>query len=298
MPSGNNITKSQHYIPQVYLRGFSREYKENKNNKYTIYYYDLNKGVQSPDSIPIKSLCFESFLYELTNDCNEIILPNYLENFFCTLERMFAKYRRMLERKAFNEENYFTKCFLTKEEKEFWVTYMIVQVLRLPNVLELAKELSIDMFGDAVKNNKAKNIALKYCLPFFNELKEGSKEAKIIETFGRCMEKMSFAVIADKSGKLLTSDKPVYIYSQNLFSTEFEKIIFPITSQLCLVLIGGEEKKEYGRKNFLSPIDDGTREMIIKSMIESANEKIFSNHKLNSKELKMIHDVMQDKIRR
>lgn len=47
MSKNNSITKKQHYIPQVYLRGFSPEYEREKksqsNSRYTVYVYDLNK---------------------------------------------------------------------------------------------------------------------------------------------------------------------------------------------------------------------------------------------------------------
>ncbi len=45
-----NKTKKQHYIPQVYLRGFSPQYKNGKGkphkDKYRIYAYDLRKTSQ------------------------------------------------------------------------------------------------------------------------------------------------------------------------------------------------------------------------------------------------------------
>ena len=44
--SKNQMTRRQHYIPQVYLGGFSPQY-QNKGEKYTIYFYDLEKRKQS-----------------------------------------------------------------------------------------------------------------------------------------------------------------------------------------------------------------------------------------------------------
>ena len=134
-----NKTKKQHYIPQVYLRGFSPQYKNDggeklDNGKYTIYAYDLKKNELS-QAIPIKSICYEEYLYEIRNDEGKIVSENYLENFFRVLEKKFGAYRKKLESKALLEENYEINCFLTQEEKSFWVTYMIIQILRLPSAL-------------------------------------------------------------------------------------------------------------------------------------------------------------------
>ena len=132
-----NITKKQHYIPQVYLRGFSPEYSCKSNeipsSKYTIYCYDLTKEVQSYEPVPIKSVCYKNYLYEVTGNEGEIVLPNHLEKFFSAMAKMCREYRHKLERKAFITENYKTNYFLTQEEKSFWITYILIQILRMPH---------------------------------------------------------------------------------------------------------------------------------------------------------------------
>lgn len=110
-----NITKKQHYIPQVYLRGFSPEYNDKSHeiscSGYTIYCYDLTKTTQSYKPVPIKSVCYKNYLYEVTGDDGEIVLPNHLEKCFSALEKMFGTYRHILETKAFITENYTTNYF-------------------------------------------------------------------------------------------------------------------------------------------------------------------------------------------
>ena len=92
----NNITKKQHYIPQVYLRGFSREYKPLKkvdDKRYTVFSYDLLADKQIEYAIPIKSICYEEFIYELRDRNGDFINVNYLEKTFGILEIEFSKYR-------------------------------------------------------------------------------------------------------------------------------------------------------------------------------------------------------------
>ena len=122
MQKKSNLTKKQHYIPQVYLRGFSPEYissemKKIGKEKYTIYVYDMKKQLEK--SVPIKSICYENNLYEMVGEKGDVVLPNFLERCFSILEEMFGKYRASLEKKVFQKENYRTKCFLKKKKKCF-----------------------------------------------------------------------------------------------------------------------------------------------------------------------------------
>ena len=293
-------TIKQHFIPQAYLRGFSPQYEDSKakkiaNSKCMIYCYDL-KNRQQSGLIPIKSICYEKNLYEVTNDQGEIILQNYLEKVFGLLERMFSMYRTKLERKAFNEENYKIRCFLTREEKIFWTTFIVVQTLRSPQILREAAKALKDMVGEGLNDAQARNISRLYCLPFFREINENSPEAIFFNMLLEPMMNMSFAVCVDIESRIITSDKTMYIYAPEFPTKEYEKIIFPITADICLILLGGEEKKEYKRKNFLFPINDSTRKMIVQAISDSAFERIYANHVLDTQEKNWVEEVQNNKV--
>ncbi|MBQ6408615.1 MAG: DUF4238 domain-containing protein [Butyrivibrio sp.] len=296
MPKGDKRTKKQHFIPQVYLRGFSPDYMDGnvENEKYHIYRYALNEKGLPYQYVPIKTICYKKDLYEVTGDDGNIVLPNHLEKIFSTFEKWFSEYRKKLERKASLPENLKTNCFLTSEEKVFWVTYIIVQILRTPQILGLAEEVGAEIWQDRVNDKQLKNIARLYCLPFFKELKEGDKDAAVFDALFEPMREMSFAIGVDPDGKLITSDKAVYIYSTEFPCAEYGKVIFPITSKLCLYMFGGDEKKNV-RKNFLFLINAGHREEIIKSISASALENIYTNHILDKTERKYIKEIIQDR---
>ena len=299
MASGDKRTRKQHYIPQVYLRGFSPEYKQKDGkgkdkSKYTIHCYDLEKMRQYPQAVPIESICFEKDLYEVTNDKEEIVLPNYLETMLGSLENMFGEYRRKLEQKAFRLENLNTRCFLTKDEKDFWIAYMVIQILRMPDTLKSAEELGQE-FWKGLNSNQARNFAREVCLPFFTEIKEGSREAVLVEAFSKPMQTMSVVIGVDTAGNIITGDKPIYFYSPSFSFNDIERVLFPITSKLCLYLVGGEEKKLLP-KNTLFQIDAEDLEEITKSMTQAADKMIYSNHRLSKRELKQVHEVMEEKM--
>ena len=113
--------------------------------------------------------------------------------------------------------------------------------------------------------NKHKNIARKFCLPFFKEIDESSNGAFIINALFEPMNNMSFGVGIDRSKSIITSDKPIYVCGSDFPCEEYDEIIFPVSSELCLFLFGNENKAKY-RKNFLFPIGDEIKQEIIKSM--------------------------------
>lgn len=297
MANEERKTKKQHYIPQVYLRGFSPEYEKNNkdypNSRYTIYCHDLNISEQNLQAVPIKSICYKEYLYEITGNDGEIVLPNHLERFFSVIEKRFSDFRSRIERKAFIEENYRTKCFLTNEEKIFWIAFIIIQILRMPEILESAEKLSKEKWGDSVNSKQAKNIARMFCLPFFKEIKEDSKDAFVFNTLFESMKNMSFGVGVDMSKSIITSDKPIYVCAKNLSYDEYDEIIFPISSEICLFLFG-KENRENCRKNFLFPIGDEIKKEVIKSMTKSSLGKLYSNHIMDKTERKYIKEAMNE----
>lgn len=293
-----NITQKQHYIPQVYLRGFSPEYNnkshEIPHSRYTIYCYNLTKITQLYQPVPIKSVCYKNYLYEVTGDDGAIVLPNHLEKCFSVLEEMFSKYRHKLETKVFITENYKTNSFLTQEEKRFWVTYILIQTLRMPQVLALAEQVSLETWEEELTHKQAQNVARLCCLPLFSEIAEGNKEAMLIKLLFEPLKSMTFGVGVDIQERIITSDKPVFVYAKELPCKEYDRIIFPISSQICLFMFGNEDKKMQ-RKNFLFPIDEEYREEIIKSMSALAFEKVYANHVFDKKERKYIKEIMKDR---
>lgn len=151
--SGNKITKYEHYIPQVYLRGFSPDNRR-------IYKCRTTDLFEPPDAVTIRSVCNEKYFYELKNDEGELIWPNYLEKTFSIIEKLFEKYMKLLNRKAFNPCNYRSLCFFTKEEKYFWKSYICLQMMRLPQMISMVEEEIRKQHGDTYTDNVLRSMAL------------------------------------------------------------------------------------------------------------------------------------------
>lgn len=211
------------------------------------------------------------------------------------MESQFSIKRNELERKAFLEENYNTGCFLSSVEKRFWIAYIAVQVLRTPSLLSFAIDCCKEEFGGVLNDEWIRDIAINYCLPFFSEIDLDKPESMLMKMMLSRLKDMYFSVGVDKSGRLITSDKAVYIYGQPEPNIEFEKVIFPITSKLCIVLSGGDEKKRYKRKNFLFPMDDRLRRIVFDSISLNASRWIFANHKMGTEELSWIDMIIEQR---
>lgn len=286
MAKGDKLTHNQHYIPQVYLKGFSES-----NN--SVFFFNLTSCENSRMAVPVKTICFKHDLYEAKNEQGDYLLANHIEKILANLERMFSKYRTKLENKAFNKENYRTNCFLTHDEKIFWITYLSVQIMRSPKVLSIAKSFCKENLLGSIEVCKAENIALSYCLPFFTELSVESISA--LNTFLDPMLNMSFNIgVIQGNEKLFTSDNPIYILA-NWPCKEYEKIIFPITSKLCLFMYGRKYKKIY-KKNCLIPIGEEMLKEINWSIAYRADEMIFSANRLSKKQKEDICKIHQQRI--
>ena len=287
--------KRQHFIPQVYLRGFSPEYEpleklQIPNSKYTIFAYDIEKNAyDSMKSVPISSVCCKDLLYEIYGKDGQIIFPNWLENYFQQLEIMYGKYRGKLERKT-NKENIGMPDFLTTKERTFWITFITIHLLRNLYALSEAEKVIKEMMSNHASDKEIKSIVRKYCLPFFQEIKTDSCDIKIFERVLTPMLKMHFAVGMDFDNRIITSDKGATIIAKELSVTEYDKVIFPITSSICLFLFSDENVLGY-QDNVLYKLTEDGRNHVTTNVVLDAYRKIYSNHRFSVSEKRLIKEA-------
>ena len=293
--------KRQHYVPQVYLRGFSPEYEPmNRSNlpfeKYTIFSFDLEKrAYDSTEAVPISSICYKKKLYEIYGTDEKIIFPNWLENYFCALEKMYGTYRTELERKI-HKENIGIPNFLNAKERIFWVTFIAIHLLRNAYALSEAEAAIKELVDFSVSDKEIKSVVRKLCLPFFQEIKEDSKETKILEGILAPMYKMQFAVGIDFDNQIITSDKGASIIGKEFPTDEYDEVIFPITSSICLFLVGNDNKDVH-QDNILFELSDAGKKHITTNVVLDAYKRIYSNHRFSVQEKKFIKDIARERNR-
>lgn len=281
-------TKKQHYVPQVYFKGFS----DDLIKIWSFPIDALDKGAY----VPIESVCRENYLYEFKDNNENLILPNRIEIVLSQLERLFYEYRGKLIEKTAIEQNYNTKCFLSYQEKEFWKLYIAVQILRDPILLDTVSLFAKECWGDALTENQRKGFALNQCLPFLNEIK--AEDKIVFNAMLQTLNEMSFLVGVDEKNSIFTSDSPVFMCSQAGETPRIEKIeqiIIPITSGLAFILFGGTNKKLY--RNRLYKLDEEALKHIKYSIAYAANNRLFSRKKLSSIDIGVIERARKDKER-
>lgn len=293
----NKPTKRQHYIPQVYLRGFSPDYLSKKKNnldesKFRIFTYDLNKTEQIEKAIPIKDVCFENYLYEIKDENGDIIYVNHLEKWLNKMESRFSKYRRQLEQKVLDKKNINNALFFQEDEILFWKRFFVVQSLRIPQIMRIAESVAKDVFRDKLSDNQAKTVSKIWCLPFLRELNGDEPELDVFNRLLKPLDDMIITVGYDDKATIITSDMPFSIYGDvdNDAFIKYDKIMVPITSQICLFLIN---KNNYNsiRENYLFEVNDDIRREIFLNVSLMAFEKIYLNHMITGEEIELLNVI-------
>lgn len=272
------ITIHEHYVPQIYLQGFS-------SDKKTIYECRTTDLFQPPDVVTIRSICSEKYLYELKNEKGQLVWPNYLEKIFSTIEKLYEIHLKMINRKAFNPQNYSSLCFFSKREKDFWKSYISLQMMRMPKLISMVEE-EIEKQNSDFSDNILHAMALGECLPFFTVNHDTDY---LIFKIRAVLESMSIALGVDESGSIITSDSPVVSQAPDYDMEKLEKIEFPISSKLVLFMFGGKQKEQY-RKNSLFPLNKSEVKIIQRDIACSAEEWVYSIRPLTTIEKEIVRE--------
>ena len=283
------FTVDEHYLSQVYLRGFVPGYTPgetyDKKKKYFIWRYDVVSGEQI--EVSTKSQCSVDNLYELFGKNGEYLLRNHLEKAFGDIEKKFASQRLKLEKKAYYKDNTKTKCFLDKDEKDFWVLFIVLQILRHPDTIDSAAKLAKEIIDRSLSDQQARNFALSHCAPFVYEADENNKTTQLLIDMAAPMRGMDFTVLYDEEGRFITAEKSVYVEAKAHpeKTLDYKLVVFPITSFLCLALT-----KNAGERYKNQPVlaNEMCRDDVL-YWFSRTNMIVYSNHELTNKEIAIIH---------
>lgn len=276
-------TRKEHYIPQVYLNGFASSDKR-------IYFFDLNTLKYSDCMVPVKDICYKKDLYEYKNKNDDIIYTNTIEKALSVLERMFSKHRESM-RSRIKLTDPHTKNFLSDEEGVFWITYITVQLLRMPKVINEISSALEEMIPSNGDSNLHRNTALFLLLPFLRQLEPESIEARLYGEIFDSISKMKCTVAYDSQHRLFTSDCPLYLYAPTQKISDCRKIVFPIDSSLCIIFTTEELYPDNG----IISINDYELESIFKSIAYASDEKIYTATRFTKQELVWIKSALNDK---
>ena len=105
------------------------------------------------------------------------------------------------------------------------------------------------------------------------------------------MYKMKFAVGIDLDNKIITSDKGVSVMVDKFPTDKYDEVIFPITSSICLFLVGNENKDVYQDNTLFKLSEDGKKHITVNVVLD-AYKSIYSNHRFSVQEKKFIKEIV------
>ena len=277
-------TKNQHYVPQIYLRGFS-------SDSTGIYEYNLKQEKPIHRPVSIESICREKNLYEFRDNDGGFIWNNYLEDTIGEYEGQFAEYRKRLLSKAIHKENYKTKSFLTAEERFFWQFYTTLQIMRVPSILNGITETMKEELPEGFTENEIRNIAIAYSLPFFK--KPDSNETNAFLFFLSVLRTRILTVGFAKSDHLFTSDHPMYGIKGPEEMMNFKSLWFPITSN-CVLIFSAPQTVDPSMKNRLIPLSEKDEQRVNSNIAYMAKEIILSKHPFSKDDIALIKQARKE----
>ena len=285
--SQNKPTENEHFIPQVYLRGFSPDHKR-------VYQYDLLNWKAYP-LISTRKICYQKNLYELENGDGDYICQNGIENLLSIYEGVYGELLAGIADKAQFDRNYNTQSFLTSKEKMLLIGFMSLQIIRMPYFIDTGKDIAIDL-NKRIQPYQARNFSILTSLPIYKQIDD--EEKNLFSYVAEWFTDMSFTILRSNSHDIFTSDNPIYIYSKNKNSKEVnvkpEKVIFPLTSNLVLYMLPIQKiKSEF--KNRLYPLLPERICEIRKSIASASMRWLYSYHPLTDTEIKEIRIARSDR---
>lgn len=273
-------TKKQHYVPQVYLRGFSTDEK-------MIMSYDV-LCMSEPKLVPIKSICFENYLYEIKNDDGKMVYVNYLEKFLSKLESEYSNQLAKIIDKAKCVDNRDAKLIFDDEMRAFWKAFVLVQMLRHPQVLSEVLIGTKEYFGELLNDSQAHTLATLTCLPFFDDIDIAKEPDNVLVVIYNRIKDYDIAIGFDRTGSLFTSDNPIIWNATEtdlMKQSEDDLIILPLTNEYLLIIFGSNTY--VGGKQLFS-IDEEKLNTVKALIASRAIKMIFAHHSFSNDELRII----------
>ena len=299
----SNITVKQHFVPQFYIRNFY-------NSKNKVDCWIVGKKDNPICEKSAKAICWELNLYEWDMD-----------EFLNDIEDRLDAFENEVKPAIDNIFNYFNQfelkqgdcLYLPKtEDIEKLIVYVIIQILRTPNMIHSLSDMvekmirADEMFcklvfeDNIVKNSDSETIkaALKgKGLDFF------FKNKYVLSYIYQSVKK-THKIVVFKSENLhfLSSDEPVVIdFRENKLTEENAPLLleksnfyFALSPKYCLgLLLSNKDYEDIGEDEFaLRTINYRIYEYITELLVMRSNKYIYSD-KIDEKSEKIIKRTLE-----
>lgn len=240
MPRKKNHTKDQHYVAQVYLRGFS-------SNGKTVFAYSVKDNKRYDDEFSIRDICHKKYLYEFRDNDGKIFNLNHIENQLKErIEDNYANYRGLLEKRIPCDSNNNMSGFFKQEEIDFWKMFASVQAVRFPNIIQFFTDKLLKDSDGKLTKNEARNLILRDTVSsksFMNPNAQ-STYSYIYDIF----RDLYMSLFVDETESIFANDR-VLSFGQTEKATKPNNVLLPITSKMVIVFYDDEHEPDLGKNN-------------------------------------------------
>lgn len=284
MADGNKPTVDEHYVPRMYLRGFS----EIKGEKAFICQFDTNTMQQMPTSIQVNDVCFEKNLYELKDSNGSIIAQNSIENTFRQIEKNTCRVIRSIIDKSQNENCLNCSTILSEEDKSLLIIFITALLYRDPQTIVRGMRF-LQEKNPNVDCRNARNFTLMNLLPLSGDPKWDNNT--IIRSAIETLSSMFFQIGFTGNDNILTSDRPVIQWlSLDSSDNRPRAVAFPLTSKLVLYMFPIENVEQNMRSCFFKMSEQQIND-IQTNIAVCARRWIYSKNMLTVEQLEIIKEA-------
>lgn len=286
MPNGDKPTVDEHYVPQVYLRGFATD-----NNSERIYRLSLANISAGCTNVKIRSQSYERNLYEVKNSSGNFIGRNYIENSLHDVETLFGKYCSTLfaEIEACKATNKIT--YLSQDMRSFLTKFILLQMVRTKSAIQFAQTKATEGLKEYVYPHEAKILTFFKLFPFFDTDKATPLVgSNMIDIMIPWLDNMVLFVGSFSDDVLFTSDNPVYALMEDYNVKEPAEILLPLSPRFVAIYIH-RDKVEQEYNNQIIQLSDEWAEHIRECTIIGARDTLYAPYEFDLNYLKEIERI-------
>lgn len=286
MPKGAKPTVNEHYIPRMYLRGFS---EISKSGKAKLWQFSLKSMQQSTVQVGVEDICFEKHLYEIKGSDGSYIAQNTIEKTFGKIETNANRVIQSIQAKSKKENCLNCPSILSDDDKSYLAIFATSLLFRDPMTIESGIGY-LQKANPDMDDREARNYTLLNLLPLGID-RDWDKNTIIRTALGN-LAGMAYQIgIADED-VIITSDRPVVLWPPKE-DEQYDRpraVAFPLTSKLLLYLFPLESVDPIARNCFVKLSDDQINDFYGYCSVYARNW-IYSRNPLTKEQLTFIREA-------
>lgn len=289
MPNENKPTQNEHFVPRMYLKGFSEIKKKARKQKAYIWEFSLKSMKQIPTQVDVEDICYEKNLYELKDDDGSFIARNRIENIFGKIEGQTSRVIGQIISKSQNEQCLNCPTILSEDDKSYLIIFITALLYRDPQTIKNGISF-LQTLNPSNDERQARNHTLLNLLP--TGIDDEWDNNTIIRTAVKDLCGMVFQIGIADADVIITSDRPVIQYPPDEIEmyNRPKALVFPLTSRLVLYLFPIETVEPIGRNCFIRLSEEQIND-IQYNVAVFAREWIYSRNPLTKEQIERIKEA-------